>query len=84
MTCNLSTCTLFPSNQAYFILLGLYTLYGGIILPYEDIPAGFRWVYYTNPGRWPLLTSCCPRSSASLCAVLGIIVLYTSRNLKPL
>jgi len=37
------------------MFLGLYTLYGGILLPYENIPAGFQWVYYTNPGRWLLI-----------------------------
>lgn len=31
--------------------IGLYTLYGGILLTYDSIPAGCSWIYYTNPGR---------------------------------
>ena len=42
-------------GQLYFILVALYTLYSGVILLYDNIPAGFLWVYYTNPGRCPLL-----------------------------
>ena len=38
------------------MFLGLYTLYGGIVIVYENIPACFKWVYYTNPGQcFPLL-----------------------------
>lgn len=50
----LSATRLFPFTwfQAYFMFLGLYTLYGGIVIVYENIPACFKWVYYTNPGRW--------------------------------
>lgn len=33
------------------MFLGLYTLYGGIVIVYENIPATFKWVYYTNPGQ---------------------------------
>lgn len=33
------------------MFIGLYTLYGGILLTYDNIPAGFRWIYYTNPGQ---------------------------------
>lgn len=38
-------------KQPYFMFIGLYTLYGGILLTYDNIPAWFRWIYYTNPGR---------------------------------
>lgn len=43
-------------DQPFFMFIGLYLLYGGILLTYDNIPAGFRWIYYTNPGQ--LLCTC--------------------------
>lgn len=75
-------------NQAFFMFLGLYTLYGGILLPYENIPAGFRWVYYTNPGRWLLVDGLLSTTRSTIThAVLGYVhasdALQFTKSLDP-
>lgn len=46
--------------QMYHVLLGLYTIYSGVITTFDSTPAGLLWVYYTNPGAvYRLGDSCC-------------------------
>ncbi|CAM9750666.1 unnamed protein product [Ectocarpus sp. 12 AP-2014] len=39
-------------HPVYFMLLGLYYTFSGVLVTFENVPRGFLWVYYTNPATW--------------------------------
>lgn len=66
--------------QIFHVIVGMYTIYSGVITTADSIPAGLLWVYYTNPGvrliAPPTLVVGCARDGA-------IVGVPKSPSLKP-